>query len=435
MLKPTPSGLIRGIYRWDLLGLAINGIVGAGIFGLPSQVYRYTGRYSVVAFVVCALVISSIVLCFAEVGGRFSESGGPYLYAREAFGPLIGFEVGWLLWLARVTSFATISNLLIGYLSYFWPQAGAGWVRVAVISVIVMVLTGLNLSGVRQAAIVSNTFVIGKLIPLLLFVAGGLFFVKWADFGSPANTSFKEFSQAVLLSVFAFSGFEYTGILAGETKEPQRNLPFAILSAVAITATLFVLIQVVCIGTLPSLASSQRPLADAARNFWGAAGGLMITVGVIISTAGTLSIIMLGAPRVLFALAEQGQLPGFLKAIHPRFHTPHVAILLSAVVILVVKISGTFIYALTISTITRRLTYAATCGALIALRRKSDAPPSTFELPSGLAVSAIALVLCIWLIVSSTWREARDTAIAATVGLLFYATHRLWEYTVSYRRR
>jgi basic amino acid/polyamine antiporter, APA family len=425
------SGLIRGIYRWDLLGLAINGIVGAGIFGLPSQVYRYTGRYSVVAFVVCALVISSIVLCFAEVGGRFSESGGPYLYAREAFGPLIGFEVGWLLWLARVTSFATISNLLIGYLSYFWPQAGAGWVRVAVISAIVIVLTGLNLSGVRQAAIVSNTFVIGKLIPLLLFVAGGLFFVKWADFSSPANTSFKAFSQAVLLSVFAFSGFEYTGILAGETKEPQRNLPFAILSAVAVTATLFVLIQVVCIGTLPGLASSQRPLADAARNFWGAAGGLMITVGVMISTSGTLSIIMLGAPRVLFALAEQGQLPAFLKATHPRFHTPHLAILVSAVVVWVVTVSGTFIYALTVSSITRLLTYAATCAALVVLRRKSDAPPTTFELPSGIAVSAIALALCIWLIASSTWREARDTAIAAAIGLLFYAAYRLWQRTVS----
>src|SRR5262249_5662394 len=131
MLTPSSSGLIRGIYRWDLLAVAINGIVGAGIFGLPSQVYRQTGPYSLLAFAVCALVVSAIVLCFAEVGSRFSESGGPYLYAREAFGPVTGFAIGWLLWLARITAFATICNLLITYLSYFWPRAGTGGGRIA----------------------------------------------------------------------------------------------------------------------------------------------------------------------------------------------------------------------------------------------------------------------------------------------------------------
>jgi basic amino acid/polyamine antiporter, APA family len=434
MPAPSSSGLIRGIYRWDLLAVAINGIVGAGIFGLPSQVYRQTGPYSLIAFAVCALVISSIVLCFAEVGSRFSESGGPYLYAREAFGPVTGFGIGWLLWLARITAFATICNLLIGYLSYFWPRAGTGGWRVAVIGTIVIPLAVFNLLGVRQGAIVSNILVIGKLIPLLLFVAAGIFFVKLANFSVVTGTSFKSFSQAVLLSVFTFSGFEYTGIVAGETREPGRNLPFALLSAVSITALLFILIQFVCIGTLPGLGNSERPLADAGRNFWGTTGGLLMTLGVIISTAGTLSIIMLAAPRVLFALAEQGQLPGFLKATHPRFRTPHFAILVSAAVILVVTVSGTFIYALTVSTITRLLTYAATCGALVALRRKSDAPPTTFSLPSGIAVSAIALVLCAWLVASSTWREARDTAIAAATGLLFFVTYRLWQRTTLRRK-
>ncbi len=431
MLMPSRSGLIRGIYRWDLLAVAINGIVGAGIFGLPAQVYRYTGPYSLIAFAACALVISSIVLCFAEVGSRFSESGGPYLYAREAFGPVTGFAIGWLLWLARITAFATVCNLLIGYLSYFWPRAGTGGWRAAIIGAIVITLAVFNLLGVRQAAIVSNIFVIGKLIPLLLFVAAGMFFVNLANFSVASSTSFKSFSQAVLLSVFAFSGFEYTGIVAGETREPRRNLPFALLAAVAITALLFVLIQFVCIGTLPGLGNSQRPLADAARNFCGATGGLIIIIGVIISTAGTLSIIMLAAPRILFALAEQGQLPGFLKATHRRFHTPHFAILVSAAVILVVTVSGTFIYALTVSSITRLLTYAATCGALVALRRKNEAPPTTFKLPSGIAVSAIALALCAWLVASSTWREARDTGIAAAMGLLFYAIYRLWQRTAS----
>jgi len=425
MLQPPHSRLVRGIYRWDLVAVAINGIIGAGIFGLPGQVYRYTGGYSLLAFLVCALVMGCIVLCFAEVGSRFSESGGPFLYARRAFGPVVGFEIGWLLWLARITAFASICNLLIQYLSYFWPQAGAGGWRIAIISAIVTTLAVLNLTGVRLSVVISDIFVVGKLIPLLVFVAAGIFFISFANFSVVPNTSFKTFSHAVLLSVFAFSGFEYTGIVAGETREPRHNLPFALLSAVAITTLLYLLIQFVCIGTVPNLANSERPLADATRNFWGAAGGLFITIGVIISTAGTLSIIMLAAPRVLYAFAEQGQLPAFLKATHRRFHTPHFAILLSAAVMLVVTISSRFIYALTISTITRLLTYAATCAALIALRHKSDAPPSIFKAPAGIAVSIVAIALSAWLIASSTWQEARDTAIAAAAGLVFYLVYRM----------
>ncbi|HEY6968298.1 MAG TPA: amino acid permease [Candidatus Angelobacter sp.] len=424
-LKPADSGLVRGIYRWDLVAVAINGIIGAGIFGLPAQVYRFTGRYSLLAFLVCALVVSCIVLCFAEVGGRFSDSGGPYLYARQAFGPIIGFEIGWLLWLARITAFASICNLLIQYLSYFWPKAGAGGWRVAIISAIVVTLTGLNLAGVRQAAVISDIFVIGKLIPLLLFVAAGIFFIKLANFSVVPGMNFKSFSHAVMISVFAFSGFEYTGIIAGETREPRRNLPFALMSAVGITAVLYLLIQFICIGTLPNLGNSERPLADAIQNFWGAAGGLLISIGVIISTFGTLSIILLAAPRILFALAEQGELPGFLKATHPRFHTPHWAILVSAAALLVVSVSGTFIYALTISTITRLLTYVATCAALVALRRNRTVPATIFKLPAGVPIAAIAIALCIWLIASITLREARDTAIAAATGLLLYAAYRL----------
>ena len=261
-------------------------------------------------------------------------------------------------------------------------------------------------------------------------MAAGIFFIKFANFSAVPNITFKAFSHAVLISVFGFSGFEYTGIIAGETSEPRRNLPFALMSALAITTVLYLLIQFVCIGTLPNLGNSERPLADAIQNFWGAAGGLLITIGVIISTFGTLSIIMLAAPRILFALAEQGEFPAFLKATHPRFHTPHWAILISAAVLLAVSVSGTFIYALTISTITRLLTYVATCAALVALRRNSNVPATIFRLPAGVSLAALAITLCVWLIASITWREARDTAIAAATGLLLYWMYRLGQHPI-----
>src|SRR5882762_8396044 len=178
-MSTTPrEGLVRGIRRWDLVAITINGIIGAGIFGLPAKVYNLIGSYSLIAFVACALVVTLIILCFAEVGSRFNETGGPYLYAREAFGSTVAFEIGWLMWLARVTAFAANCNLLVSYLGYFWPEAtGFTW-RPVIIVIVLFSLTIINILGVRQAAIAGNFFTIGKLIPMILFVAAGLFYLN-----------------------------------------------------------------------------------------------------------------------------------------------------------------------------------------------------------------------------------------------------------------
>src|SRR6476660_8885519 len=167
------ADLVRGIRKWDLVAVAINGIIGAGIFGLPAKVYSLIGTYSLIAFVVCALVVALIILCFAEVSSRFDETGGPYLYAREAFQPAVAFEIGWLIWLARMTAFAANCNLLINYISYFWLGATTPLWRASIIVVVVTVLAMINLFGIRQAAIVSNVFTVGKLVPIILFIAAG----------------------------------------------------------------------------------------------------------------------------------------------------------------------------------------------------------------------------------------------------------------------
>ena len=269
MLQITRSGLVRGIGRWDFLALAINSSIGAGIFGLPSQVYALTGAYSLLAFLVCAILIILIVLCSAEVASHFKDTGGPYLYTREAFGSAIGFQVGWLLWLTRMAAFAAICNLMVSYLAYFWPAASSGWWRALVITGVVISLTIINIVGVRRAALVSNIFTVGKLIPLLLFVAAGLFFVNPQQFSFSTLPSYGSFSDAVLLLVFMFMGFETTLIPSGEVDEPQHTIPFALLTAIGSVAVLCIVIQVVCIGTLPELAHSERPLTEAAGNFLG----------------------------------------------------------------------------------------------------------------------------------------------------------------------
>src|SRR6266496_2663557 len=416
----TDTGLVRGIRRWDLVALVINGIIGAGIFGLPSRVYGLIGTYSLLAFLACALVIILIVLCFAEVSSRFTETGGPYLYAREVFGSVIGFEIGWLMWLRYLTSFAAICNLLVLYLGYFWPGASSGLWRALIIAGVVIALMIINLIGVRQSAIVGDIFTIGKLIPILLFVVVGLLFINPQQYSIVAQANSSSFSAAVLLLVYAFTGFETPIITAGEVTEPRRNLPFALLTGIGVVALLYVLIQFVCIGTLPELANSERPLADASRRFMGRAGASIISVGALVSMIGTLNATMLAGSRLPFAMAEQGQLPRIFKATHRRFHTPYIPILLSSTVILVLTVSGTFIYALTISTIIRLLSYAATCAALPTLRRKSDERAAAFEVPGGVIVSIAALALIVWLLSNSGWREARDVGVAGALGLLLY---------------
>jgi len=211
--------------------MAVNGIIGAGIFGLPAKVYARVGPFSLVAFVACAVVVTLIILCFCEVGSQFTATGGPYLYARKAFGRMVGFEVGWMIWLARLTAFAANCNLLIGYLSYFWPGANSGIIRATIISLVVISLTVVNIIGIRDVARVNNLLTVAKLLPLLLFIAAGLFFLNPHAYSFGELPSYGSFSASVLILIYAFTGFEMAVIPAGEVQDPQRNISMAMLTA------------------------------------------------------------------------------------------------------------------------------------------------------------------------------------------------------------
>lgn len=424
MEKVSKEGLVRGIGPWDLIGVVINSMIGAGIFVLPAKAFGLIGSYSLLAFVICAFVVVLIILCFAEVGSRFSETGGPYRYAREAFGPAVGFQVGWMNWIARISAYATNCNLLIVYLSFFWPAAGAGFRRAFVITGITASLTAINYIGVRDAAITSNVFTVAKLLPLFLFIGVGLFFLTPDNFTLGDYPAFGSFSTAVLLLIYAFTGFENAGVPAGEILNPRRNLPIAILVAIAIVAIVYILIQAVSIGTLPNLGDTERPLAEAASRFMGPLGASIIAAGAITSVIGNLNVNILTTPRIPFAMSSQGELPQPLSSVHKRFRTPHVAIVLTAGLMLALTLSSTLIYALTVSTIARLLAYAATCAALPTLRRRKNVPAALFTVPGGTALSVVAVLLCIWLLSNSTLIEARDSALAVAAGVAIYLVYK-----------
>ncbi len=437
--------LVRGIGRWDLTAITINLIIGAGIFGLPSKVAALIGSYSLLAFVACAIIIAFIVLCFAEVSSRFQTTGGMYLYAKEAFGSVVGFEVGWLYWIVRVTTFAANCNLFLIYLELFVPginylllryfgfsipSANEGYLRIFLISFIILVLTVVNLLGVRQSAIMTNIFTVGKLVPLLIFAAIGMFFIVFiepANFVFSTTPEYGKFSEAVLLLIYAYVGFEAAAIPAGETKDPQKNVPYALLIAVGFCAVLFIIIQIVAIGTLPELADSKTPLADAAGKFMGSFGASFIAIGALVSILGNLNGGYLATSRIPFAMAEQKELPSVLAKTHAKFKTPYVSLALTSVVIFVFTIQTSFVTALTIATITRLLVYAATCASLPVFRFRSDAPSAKFTAPFGIVAAVLSLLLIIWLLTQVDYKkEGLVMLIVAAIGLVLYFAYRLF---------
>jgi len=421
MAESPDRSLLRAIGRWDLLALAINGIVGAGIFGLPAKVNDLLGVNGLWAIIACAVIIGLIILCFAEVASRFAQTGGPLIYATTAFGPFAGFLTGWILWVARVTGCCAILNLFLQYAGYFLPAVSHAPGRVLGVAAVVGALTLVHYVGIKRAVLLGNVVTVGKLLPLLLFVALGVWHLDSTRFLAAGPSVTDHFAQAVLLLGFAMVGWESVVVTAGETLSPQRDLPFALIVALSTVAVLYLMIQVVCIGTLPGLSTSDRPIVDAAQTFLGPSGATLIGVGALLSMLGTLNVTMLTVSRVPYALALAGHLPRALTKVHPRYRTPHVAVALSGILVLALTLSGSFVYLLTVSTISRLLVFAVTCVSLPKLRNMNAVPPALFVVPGGIVIPTAAVILVAWLLMSSSWHESRDVTLSLLVGVLVYA--------------
>ena len=425
--------LIRAVGLFSLTAIAINGMVGSGIFILPAQVAKILGPAALGAYVIAALAVCLIVLCFAEVATLFDRSGGPYLYARAAFGDLVGFEIGWMLLLARLTSVAAISNAFAAYLGFFWPAAAVGIGRVVVITLALGLLAFVNFRGVRQGARMNDILTIAKLAPLLVFVVAGVFLLDGNRTSVWALPPTSALQQASLLLIFAFGGFEFAVVPGEEIVQPKRNLPTALISAIGFVTVLYILIQYVAQGTLPDLASSATPLASASRRFLGALGGILLTVGAVFSTTGTNSALMLVIPRIIYAMAEGRQLPQIFAKVHPTYRTPHIAIAAAAVLGWATAMYSGFAALAAISAIARLLYYIATCLALLVFRRKMPEAARGFSVPGGPIIPVAAVALSIWLLMGSTKAQISISAGVLAAGALI-----CWSYQwhlASQRRR
>ena len=395
--------LVRAIGRWSLVALVVNSIIGSGVFGLPSVVAGLIGNLSPYAVLAAGAGMSVIIACFAEVASRFQQAGGPYLYARAAFGRFMGIQTAWMLWLGQVAAPAANANLFVIYLGEFFPHAKDPVPRAIILTLLVGLLTVINIRGVRAGTHVSNLFTAAKLVPLFAVIILGIFVLHahhW-QIASPAveNTGTSQWLKALLLLVFAYGGFETALAPMSEAKNPRRDAPFALFTALVLCTGIYALIQWVVIGVLPNAAHSQRPLADVARLAVGPVGAALIAIGALISFYGYLSAKILAMPRIPFALAEQGDFPEAFAAIHRKFHTPYVSILVFAAMVWALALTGDFKWNVTLSAVARLLYYAVGCAALPILRRKSTTDtPAMFTLPAGNFFAALGLLLCAILI-------------------------------------
>lgn len=415
---------VRTVSRWEILGISVNDVVGSGIYLLPAAAAALLGPTSIWAVILVGFAVGLLVLCFAEASSYFDEPGGAYLYTREAFGPFIGFEVGWMTWLTKIAVVASLLNGFVLATAYFWPAVEASWARVLAIVVPLVVFTAINVMGVKAGAVTSVSLAVVKLLPLLFFGVVGLFFIDWTHVVPIEAPGGRTMAQGALLLLFAYAGFENTPAAAGEFKNPQRDVPFALLTMILFVTLLYAMVQVVALGTLPGLAASQSPLAEAAARFAGGWGALLMTMGAMVSIAGTISSLTLSGPRYLFALANDGFGPRGLPRIHPRYHTPVVAIITQSAACLVLALSGSFVQLALLSVMARMATYVGTAAAVPILRKRFSDRADAIRLPGGAAIPLAALLLSFAFLSSASWRNLIAGAVALLVGAVIYRLRR-----------
>jgi APA family basic amino acid/polyamine antiporter len=424
--ETTQPTLKRAVTRWQIVGLSLNDVIGSGVYLLPAAAAALLGAASVWAVLLAGFAVLLLVLCFAEAGSHFDEPGSGYIYTREAFGPFIGFEVGWMTWLARVASIASLSNGFAQALTFIWPEAGTGLTRTLIIATPLVLFTWINVVGVKHGARLAVALTIAKILPLLFLIAVGVSAIDMSRLFPVPTPDTSGLGEAALLLLFAYAGFENTAAAAGEFKNPRRDVPFALLTMIVVVTLLYTLIQLVALGTLPDLAARTEgaPLADAAALLVGAWAGIMMTIGAAISIEGNVGNTMLSGPRYLYALAASGFGPRALARVHPRYRTPAWAIVTQAVVALALALSGSFVQLALLSIIARLATYIGTAAAVPVLRRKFPRREDSFVLPGGPLIPILALLLCMAFLASATLRNLIAGVIGLLIGVFIYMTRR-----------
>jgi basic amino acid/polyamine antiporter, APA family len=418
------AALVRAIGVRALSASIVNTTVGAGIFVLPAAVAAQIGPAAPVAYLVCAMAMAMIVASFAIAGSRVSLTGGLYAYVEVAFGPFVGYLAGVLLWSASVLSAASVASALADSMSLLLPVVGSTAGRTMFLALVFGAFAAVNVRGVRWGAGVVEAVTLAKLLPLFAFVALGLVWLGSHPLPRPELPAASDLGQSALLLIFAFVGVEVALVPSGEVRDPSRTVPRALFLALGLTTALYLAIQLVAQAVLGAdLARfSEAPLAEAFSRLTGPVGRTVVLLGAIVSMTGYVSGDMLGSPRTLFAFGRDGFLPATLARVHPRFRTPHVAILVHGPLVWLAASLGSFGRLALLSNVAILSLYFLCCaGAYELLRRDVRGDGTPFRMPGEKLVPILACLAILGLLSSATAAEwVVEAVVVAVAGVAYF---------------
>jgi amino acid transporter len=404
----------RSLSRFDVTCLGLNAIVGSGIFLLPDDLYRDMGALSPLAFVLCAIGLLPVALCYAEAASYSEDTGGPYLYARDAFGAKVGFVVVWMCFVNALFSFAAVAAAAAAYALPLAPWLGAALGPRAVAAAAIALFAALNYVGAKPGALAVDAFTIAKFAVLVVLVGALAPGASAANLHAGLPNGWSGIGSATFVAVFAAQGFEVVPVPAGETRAPQRDLPFAIVSSLLAASLLYVIVQTVVVASGARLSEpSDRPLVEAALSV-APALGFLVVAGGLVSTLGFVSGSALGTPRYLFAAAADRHLPAALSAVHPRFGSPHVAIAATAAIAIALVVGFDYRALIGISNVAVAVQYLATCLAIPVLRRRGV--PGR-RIPGGSLVPLLGAAMSLWIFTEASRQELVWAAGALAIGV------------------
>lgn len=418
--------LVRAIGFLGIAVLALNSVIGGGIFGLPARVVEQAGILSPWLFLLVSLLVITIVLTFAELASYFRESGGPVLFTTRAFGPFVGFGTGWIYYISRIAAFAANANLLADYLGTLYPPAGAGPGRILLITMVCAGLTWANYVGVRDGVRTLSVLTVLKLTPILVLILAGLPYVSVDGVVPASMPAIDDFGGTILLMIFAFVGFEATTVVSGESKDPRRSLPSSLVQTTIFIGVFYFLVVLVYVASLPNVGESEGTLVALGEYLLGPFGAVIITLAAVFSIGGNLGAILLAVPRLTYALAEQRMLPKWFGAVHERYATPHNSILFLGAFSLVLALSGSFAFLAVASSLTRLITYVLSIAALpiIRARASEDERRHAYRLKGGYAIPLVAMLVSVWLAAQSALESWLWTGALLSIGLLLIRDRR-----------
>ena len=415
--------LKRDIGIFGATFLALNSMIGAGIFALPGKIAINAGLLSPWLFLVVGALFISVVLTFAELSSYYDETGGPVLYATTAFGPFAGFSTGWAIFVSRTTAFAANANVMAIYLASLNDFFAGPIARGTIIGVVTIGLTWANVTGVKDGIRTMAVLTFLKVTPLLLLVLMGLQHITGSTLIPSAPFVVEELGSTTLLLIYAYVGFETLGVTAGETSQPQKTLPKAYVGSIIGTGLLYFLVVMVFVSLIPAGDYADATLVDVGRTLAGPIGAITITLAAVFSIGGNLASSILAAPRIIFAMAENRMLPGWFGHIHSKYATPDRSILLMGGMALILALTGSFVKLAIASSVVRLLGYIVCIAALPTIRRNADeaARQKAYRLKGGYTVPAIGLGICFWLLAQSKAESWIAVSILLAIGWVFYA--------------